>query len=138
MGCVMCPAGNCSPDCIYLRVLPADPSVLEESRKKAIKIHFLSNSEYFEKCYGDAYSKGGVDAAKALVDSWILEYDARDKNSTLGLVGILAENESKIKSLEKQLEMYENSYGPLEDVAPAVVMGLSKCTTSLAGTSLVD
>ncbi|GKG38299.1 hypothetical protein Tco_0457522, partial [Tanacetum coccineum] len=61
----MCFVGQCPPDCIYLHVFPADPPVLEESRKK-----------------------GRVDAAKALVDGWIMEYDAREQSPTLGLTGI--------------------------------------------------
>nr|GEU67193.1 hypothetical protein [Tanacetum cinerariifolium] len=87
MPCVNFHVGQCPPDCIYLHVFPADPPVLE----------------------------GGVDATKALVDSWVMEYDAREKNPTLELAGIVSENESKIKALERELEIYECRYSPLQD-----------------------
>nr|GEV52152.1 hypothetical protein [Tanacetum cinerariifolium] len=67
--------------------------------------------------------RGGLDAEKALVESWIMEYDARQENPIYGLAGRVYETRNRIKLLQEKIEMYKKRYGH--------VSRLSKCTTSL-------
>ena len=61
--------------------------------------------DYARRCLADAYIFGGDAAAKALVGSWIVEYEVREKEPLRGLAG-------KVTKLENVVAWCENNFGP--------------------------
>ncbi|PWA93470.1 hypothetical protein CTI12_AA070590 [Artemisia annua] len=98
--------GRCAPFCPFLEVFPAEAPYTDESLAKAKKIISKMEIDYARRCLADAYIFGGDAAAKALVGSWIVEYEVREKDPLRGFAG-------KVTNLEKVVAWCENNFGPI-------------------------
>ncbi|PWA97918.1 hypothetical protein CTI12_AA021880 [Artemisia annua] len=113
--CVVCLPGKClGADCPFVDVLPHD----QDSILKAQKIFEAFKMDYVKESLIKAK---GIDAKKALVEDWLLQYETNEKMCEL----------FRFQDLVKH---YQDRFGPLEEkedhaASVAVFPGLSKCTT---------
>ena len=108
-------------DCPLAYFFPSEPLYRDESLEKAMKLFSLMKMEEVMRLMSDAYISGGVDAAKALLESWTVEYEARQKDPIAGLPGIA-------NNLSEKLKWYSQNCGPLPTLSavPSSLAGLDQ------------
>ncbi|PWA80480.1 hypothetical protein CTI12_AA196400 [Artemisia annua] len=105
-------------DCPLAYFFPSEPPFRDESLAKAIKLFSGMKMEEVMRRMSDAYISGGVDAEKALLESWTVEYEAIQKDPIARLPGIAT-------NVSEKLKWYSQHFGPLPILSSVQEEGVS-------------